>query len=76
MKKIAFVREFTVKENAEKFAEKKNGKVEKKYRWDYLKDRLVKKFVVKYWKEAPEMGLFNLIELLVLTRAGTIRQNN
>ena len=48
MKKIAFVREFTVKENAEKFAEKKNGKVEKKYSWDYLKNRLVKKFVVKY----------------------------
>ena len=46
--KSIFVREFTVKENAEKFAKKKNGKVNTKYEWNYNKDRLVKKFIVKY----------------------------
>lgn len=46
--KASFVREFTVKENAEKFAKAKNGKVDKKYEWDYLKNKLVKKYVVKY----------------------------
>lgn len=47
-KKSPFIREFTIKKQAEKFAEEKHGKLNIIYNWDDMKNRIVKIYRVKY----------------------------
>lgn len=42
------MRLFTIKEKAETFAKENKGKIEIKYDWDFLKNRLVKYYIVKF----------------------------
>ena len=43
-----FIRIFTSKTNATKFAETKKGKIEIKYSWDGLARKMIKEYMVKY----------------------------
>jgi recombinational DNA repair protein RecT len=43
-----FVKEFQVEVNAQKYAKSVNGKVQVRYEWDSMKNKVVKTYVVKY----------------------------
>lgn len=48
MIKTNFIKIFSVEKNAEKFAKEKNSKVQVRYEWDDMKQKVVRQFIVKY----------------------------
>lgn len=42
------MRFFTIKRNAELFAMEHKGKIEVKYDWDYLRNKMIKFYIVKF----------------------------
>lgn len=46
--KTTFIRIFTTSKTAEKFASEKKGRVQVKYDWDDMKQRIIKTYIVKY----------------------------
>ena len=43
-----FVKEFQVEANAQKYAKAVKGKVQVRYEWDSMRNKVVKTFIVKY----------------------------
>ena len=48
MIKTNFVKVFSVEKNAERFAKENEGKVQVRYEWDDMRNKIVKQFIVKY----------------------------
>lgn len=48
MIKTNFIKVFSVEKNAERFAKENKGKVQVRYEWDDMRNKIVKQFIVKY----------------------------